>query len=1066
MSTSTSPTRSDTEIFRSEAKFRAIFEQSAVGIVRVDAQGRFLEANGAFEQLVGRSTARLQTLSVADITNPEDYPQEVAEVRGMVKEGRRSCTFEKRFRRENGVEVWARVSVTSVRDDTGKPQYYLGMCEDITERKKIEAALKLEEQRRAALLQLSQMFSASKRELVSFALEESVKLTGSEYGYLAFTSEDESVLHMYAWSGKARADCRIPEPKLDYVVSETGLWGEAIRQRKPVMTNDYPAANPAKKGFPPGHVPLIRHLNIPVFDGSRIVAVAGVANKSEDYDESDVRQLSLMMDGMWRQIQRTEADLRLRESESRFRNIVKSSPMGMHLYAAEGGDRLVLQEANQAADQILGLDHQRLVGLDVEEAFPGLRGTGLKEIYLRLCREGGYWQTEQFDYRDHRLSGAFEVYAFQTSPDHLAVMFLEISSRLKAQADLHLLGFALQSAANAILITDRGGKTVFVNRAFSQLTGWSMEEAQGRNPRFLNSGEQPREFFAEMWETILAGRVWCGELCNRRKDGGFYMQEQTITPVRSPEGQITHFIAIQQDITQRKRMESELQISRERFQKIFHGSPVAIGICTLADSRFLDVNPSYLKMVGYERSEIIGETASSLGLWVTPEQRARLVEAIRQNGRVHNLEIQLRTKQGKIIDVLTSVEMMQLGLEPCLLFINIDITERKQLESRIRQAAKMESIGTLAGGVAHDFNNLLTVMQGRAELLLCNPQIPASARPGLQEIAGAVERGSRLTRQLLMFSRKTPIKLAPLDLTEALANLTKMLQRIIGEDIALEVNYAPGLPPVLADLGLLEQVVVNLASNARDAMPDGGRLTLSTQVVRRADKSFPVAPQRVPGLFVCLKARDTGLGIPPEIQPHIFEPFFTTKEAGKGTGLGLATVHGIVEQHQGWIEFDTQPAHGTEFRVFLPVSSQPVASPNERSSLAKVRGGTETILLVEDEPVVRSLAQSVLALHGYRVLEAESGVAAMEVWEKRAAEIHLLLTDVIMPHGVDGLTLARQLRRQKPGLKVIFTSGYASPRGLHETLSDKEKRWFLQKPYSPADLARLVRQLLDEQDPF
>lgn len=751
-----------------------------------------------------------------------------------------------------------------------------------------------------------------------------------------------------------------------------------------------------------------------------------------------------------------------KRSESRCRSIIQASPMGIHLYVLDAEGRLRLTEANPAADRILGVPHLPLVGKELEEAFPGLRGTELAKRCRQICLEGGAWETDRLEYRDDRIGGTFEVYVFQAEPRVLAVLFVEISERLRAQAELQLLSAALQSAANAVLITDQGGDIVFVNQAFTSLTGYTLQEVAGLNPRFLNSGKHDRAFFQEMWTTIRAGKTWCGEITNRRKNGALFVWEQTVTPVCDSGKQPTHFIAIQQDITQRKRMEAELRHSRERFKKIFQTNPTAIAICTEGDHRFLDVNDCYLKTLGYARDELIGFTASDLGLWADEKQRARLTEDLKHQGSVSNYELQMRAKSGRVVDILSSVEPIQLGIEPCLLFINVDITARKDLENQVRQAAKMESIGTLAGGVAHDFNNLLTVIQGHVELLMMGGTIPPEAMDSLRQIATASDRAANLTQQLLTFSRKRRIQLKAIDLNEVVSNLSRMLHRIIGEDISLEVAFASNLPLVMADAGMIDQIVINLAGNARDAMPKGGRLAIRTETVALAPGANAPDCENRPGQFVMLRVQDSGSGIPPDVLGRIFEPFFTTKDVGKGTGLGLATVHGIVQQHQGWIDVESQVGEGTTFKVYLPASQNaPTATPPAPSQ-AGIRGGQETIFVVEDEEIVRTVARDILKLHGYRILEASSGPHALEVWKERKDEIALLVTDIVMPHGINGVDLAQRCRLDRPALKVIFTSGYASPLETHDTVLLEANNYFLQKPYSAHLLARMVREVLDQ----
>jgi nitrogen-specific signal transduction histidine kinase len=389
-----------------------------------------------------------------------------------------------------------------------------------------------------------------------------------------------------------------------------------------------------------------------------------------------------------------------------------------------------------------------------------------------------------------------------------------------------------------------------------------------------------------------------------------------------------------------------------------------------------------------------------------------------------------------------------------------DITARKRLEEELRQAQKMDAFGQLAGGVAHDFNNLLTVIQGNASLAQDSRPGSLEQTAALDEVVRAVARATDLTRQLLMFSRRQTVRLVDLDLNEVVGDMTKMLQRLIGEHISLVSHYAPGGAPVHADIGMLEQVLMNLAVNSRDAMPKGGQLDIQTELVDLGSDEARMDSRRRPGSFVRLTVRDSGSGIAPDLLPRIFEPFFTTKDVGKGTGLGLATVFGIIEQHHGWIEVESRVGVGTSLIVYLPRLEAGVTAAGTRRERYDAGCGTETILLVEDEAAVRSLASRALMRKGYVVLEAASGPEALRVWAAHRAAIDLLLTDVVMPDGISGRDLATRLQVDKPSLKVIFSSGYTNEMPDSDS-SLRDGSVFIEKPYATADLERKVRRCLD-----
>jgi signal transduction histidine kinase/HAMP domain-containing protein/ActR/RegA family two-component response regulator len=390
-----------------------------------------------------------------------------------------------------------------------------------------------------------------------------------------------------------------------------------------------------------------------------------------------------------------------------------------------------------------------------------------------------------------------------------------------------------------------------------------------------------------------------------------------------------------------------------------------------------------------------------------------------------------------------------------------DITARLSLEEQLRQSQKMESVGQLAAGVAHDFNNMLTIIQGHSSSLLARPTLPAEMLDPVQAVYFAAERAAGLTRQLLMFSRKNVMQLHPLDLRETVGNMSKMLQRLIGETVTLEFQPAAELPLVPADPGMIEQVVMNLSVNARDAMPRGGKLTISLEGVVLDPAYVELHPEARAGRFVRVRVTDTGTGMDAITMTRIFEPFFTTKEVGKGTGLGLATVYGIVKQHFGWVEVNSELGKGTTFDAFFPASKDMATLEKKEVTIAgPVAGGTETILIVEDEEVLREMARGILEECGYRIIEAASGKEALDVWSARAGEIDLLLTDMVMPEGVSGVELAERLLVGHPHLKIIFTSGYTANEVNPEVLAKTRAR-FLQKPYSHADLAKIVRNCID-----
>ena len=393
-----------------------------------------------------------------------------------------------------------------------------------------------------------------------------------------------------------------------------------------------------------------------------------------------------------------------------------------------------------------------------------------------------------------------------------------------------------------------------------------------------------------------------------------------------------------------------------------------------------------------------------------------------------------------------------------------DVTSRLNLEQQLLQSQKMESIGQLAAGVAHDFNNMLTIIQGHTSKLLLDPDLSPTVQDATLAVYGAAERAAGLTRQLLMFSRKNIMQPRPLNLHELVANLTKMLGRLLGETITLKLECPQPPPPVYGDAGMIDQVLMNLAVNAHDAMPNGGKLTVAVEECWVGPDYLEHHPEARIGHFVRLQMSDTGCGMTAKVRERIFEPFFTTKEPGKGTGLGLATVFGIVKQHAGWVEVTSEVGRGTTFSIFLPASDEAVVAKSETTfiSAPATAQGNETVLVVEDELVLREMARDFLKDSGYRILEAGSGREALQVWGKYRQEIDLLLTDMKMPEGVSGMELAEKMLAEQPTLRVIFTSGYSDDIVSAEVL-ERHNAQFLPKPYSYADLTRIVRSGLNRK---
>jgi PAS domain S-box-containing protein len=498
--------------------------------------------------------------------------------------------------------------------------------------------------------------------------------------------------------------------------------------------------------------------------------------------------------------------------------------------------------------------------------------------------------------------------------------------------------------------------------------------------------------------------------------------------------------------------------AESKFYTAFHANPEGITITSLDEGVYVEVNNAFVANIGYERSELLGKSALDLNIWVDQQDRIPIIDKLRRGERITGAEVRFRTKSGRERHLLLSADPVQVQGQACILSILRDVTEQRLLEQQSHQARKMEAIGRLAGGVAHDFNNILMIASASAQLLSRSKNDPARIERYTHQIQDATDRGASLTRQLLAFSRQQVLNPSILEMNTVVSELWKMLPRLLGEDVKTVLSLDPALGQVNADRGQLEQVIMNLAVNARDAMPHGGKLTVeTTNVTMDAPQAYDDDFEVPPGRYVVLAVTDSGIGMSPDVQAHVFDPFFTTKELGKGTGLGLATVYGIIKQSGGYIWVHSQVGVGSTFKVYLPRvdAKAPVleaALPEE-----PVPVGSATILLVEDEVALREATSEYLRSKGYEVVEAGDGETAIERCKSHKGQIDLLITDVVMP-GSSGPTVAKAALEARPGLRTIFMSGYMD-RTLRPELLGPNAAYF-QKPFNLDALARKIHSML------
>lgn len=640
---------------------------------------------------------------------------------------------------------------------------------------------------------------------------------------------------------------------------------------------------------------------------------------------------------------------------------------------------------------------------------------------------------------------------FNVMLDHLAAQDAEI--RLKSAA--------LDVAANGIVITDRTGRTLWVNSAFCAMTGYTREEAVGTDLGHLQrSGRQTKEFYREMWETILAGRTWRGELVNRRKDQSLYAEEMTIAPLLNDTGEITHFIAIKQDISQRHEAEEALRASEERFRQVVETITQVFWMTDGQRTRMLYISPGYEKIWGRPREALY----RSISAWteaIHPEDRKRMGDFVgRQQQGDYDETYRILRPDGSERWVRSRAFPMRNAAGEVVRLVGLaeDVTDAKRIEAQFLRAQRLEAVGTLASGIAHDLNNILSPVFLVPALLRSSLRDPRD-RELLQMMEKSAHRGAAVIRQLLTFSRDTPGERSVLQLPHLVKEMAHIIAETFPRDIRVVQEIAPDLWCVRADPTQLHQVMMNLCVNARDAMPNGGKLTLAMRNETVTPESPPQDPPLKPGPYVLLTVADTGSGIPEDIRQRIFEPFFTTKGVGAGTGLGLSTALGIARGHGGTISVESTPGVGTKFLVYLPAEpAGQVTGAAAASIRANGHGAGQLVLVVDDEVHVRETMRAVLERAGYRVVTAANGEEALVKINPQAPGLKLVVTDIMMPN-MDGVALVRVLRKAAPHLKVIAASGLGR-NVRREDLQELGVVEVLAKPFEAEELLRVIERNL------
>jgi PAS domain S-box-containing protein len=1040
--------KSEAEIEEWINRYDLVVSYSGQLVYDYDIASGVLTWGGSLEKVLGYSftPSREYFDDWAERIHPDDRRDALRTLNESLAQGK-TYDCEYRYRHERGHYIWIRDRGYVFMDSGRKPVRMLGMMGDITDRKRAEEEIRENEEKYRTLFEtMAQgVFYQDRNGCITSANPSAARILG--------ISLDELV------SG------RIDDLEKIWI-REDGSVFPAEKQ---------PPALALASGRPVG--PAIIGLIHPQADFVRWIVANSVPRfrlgEKKPYGVvttfSDITELKHVL-------------VDLQNSEEKFRSVIESSPMGVHLYRLNANRQLIFSGFNPAANRILGIDHQRLIGKTIEEAFPALADSEIPMRYKRAAEQGIPWNMDQSQYKDDRITGSFNVTAFQTSPGAMAVLFHDVTEQTQLREQLirseRTLDSIIKAIPDIVYRLDTKGRITFVNDTVrmygytpDELIGVSIFDLVHPEDRDLANCRVNERRTGDRHTKNLEIRLISKNLGTRDfevrsiRHGGdpvFLIEAEGVYDRGLSESAV--FLGTQgvaRDITEQKLAERELIASERRFRNLIRDTPD--GVYVRVGNRPMLTNPKFRAMFGYSVEELSSPDFNMLKL-VAPEDRAAEQERMAQldaspDGWVTRFEaFNAITRTGQIIPAEVRLSRIEWDGQPAILGFVQDISERRALEEQLRQSQKMEAIGRLAGGVAHDFNNILTAIVGYSELTMLTLHQDDPLRENVEQIARAVDRATSLTRQLLAFSRKQVLQPKVLNLNGIITDMQKMLRRLIGEDIELTIHPCADLGLIKADPGQMEQVILNLVVNARDAMPGGGFISIATNNVQLDENYCQDNPDVQPGDYIMMSVSDNGTGIEPDVLGQIFEPFFTTKPHGKGTGLGLSTVYGIVKQSGGHISVYSEVGRGTTFKIYLNRSLGTLPDKRSRGP-AEGNGGSETILVVEDEDAVRDFVQKILQFNGYTVHVANSADIAIRFMKTHSGKINLLLTDVIMPKS-SGADLAREVTLLRPDTRILFMSGYTDDAVVHHGVLEPGVA-FLPKPFTTDALLKQVREALD-----
>ena len=1009
--------RAESALRSSEQRYRTLFEKNVAGVATVNIDGVVIDCNDAWARLFGYDdAAECRGHQVA-----ESYadPSDREALLGQLIQNGSFSNRELQMKRRDGTPMWVLLSSTLLLAGQDEPLIQSAVI-DITARKQAEEVLR----EQAEAMNSAQVFVRDMQSRIVFWPRGAEKI----YGFSA--EEAVGVISHDLLRTQFPEPLRVIEEKL----ADTGVWeGELIHR--------------ARNG------------------NTIVVTSAWVLHRNNR--GAPVRILETNID--------VTAHKRAEEELDRYRHALEDKTLLLQSVLDSMSEGLVVADEkgnfviwNPAADKIVGrgpsnmpsqrwTEHYGIYLADKVTPFPtelnplarAIQGdTGSAVMYLRhpVADDGVFIEAYASPLKDKRGIVRGGVAAFR-----------DISERMKTVERLQEYERVVEGLEEMILVVDRKYRYVIANQAFLDFRGMSAEQLVGHTVEEVVGEDAFKTQIKEKMDECFLGNSVQYELTYDFPSAGKRDLSASYFPITGQHG-VERIACILKDITELKLAERALRNSEERFSKAFRSNPLAITISTEEDGRYLDVNDAFLELLRYKRKDVIGRTSRDLGFWNDPNDRAEMFRQLREKKHLSKYNAQYRTSKGELREAELWIELIELEGQPCLLAITRDITETQQLEAQFRQAQKMEAVGRLAGGVAHDFNNLLGVIAGYADISLglLTPENPVTRY--VSEAKKAAQKAASLTQQLLAFSRKQVVFPKILDLNEIVRNALKMFLRLVGEDIAVEFRPTIPLGRIKADSGQVEQVLMNLVVNARDAMPTGGKILIQT-INAEVDEHY--IAQHVGaqvGHHVVLVISDTGCGMDENTKSQIFEPFFTTKEVGKGTGLGLSTVYGIVKQTDGYIAVYSEPGKGSTFKIYFPIVPEESKELAPMVEAAEPPPGSETILVVEDEQNLREVTVVLLQGAGYRVLQAKDAEEALAILAGPEPRVDLLLTDVVMP-GKSGAELAREGKRLRPELRSLFTSGYTGDLVSRQGV-EMDQESFLEKPFTKKSLLTKVYSIL------